>query len=110
MGVMRFLVHPARPLDAWPEALQSFVTGFDQSVHACRVDFDGQILVCRRAVSESGRFHVAWDVAGFGRPMVSTASLPEREAWYLLPLELARGKIVQVRNQFTPGVWAARPS
>lgn len=99
MGVMRFQVHPPRPPADWPEAVRGFVSGFDQSVYPCRVEFDGQLLTCRRQNSESGRFHVAWDIPGFGRPMVSTASLPERESPYLLPLELARGKIVQLRNQ-----------
>ncbi|MBM4076584.1 MAG: glycoside hydrolase, partial [Planctomycetes bacterium] len=57
------------------------------------------IVECRRLSSESCKFSVAWPVTGFGRPIVTTASLPEREQPYLLSVELARGKIVQVRNQ-----------
>ena len=38
---------------------------------------------------------------GFGRPVISTASLSEREEPYLLPLELARGKIAQLRDQIS---------
>jgi hypothetical protein len=60
---------------------------------------DGGQLICRRHCSDSGKLHIAWPVAGQGRPMLSTASLAERAEPYLLPVELARGKIVQVRNQ-----------
>ena len=102
MGVTRFLIDPVQALDDWPEVHRAYISGSDQSVCATRIELEGNILVCRRQTSESGRLHVAWPVAGFGRPIVSTSCLPEREEPYLLPVELARGKIVQVRNQ-----WAA---
>jgi len=102
MGVMRFLVHPPLPGDEWPEVFRGFVRGGDESVHPTRIEYDGRQITCRRPTGDNGRFFVAWPVAGQGRPTVGTASLCEREAPYLLPLELARGKVVQIRNQ-----WAA---
>lgn len=99
MGVMRFLIQPGSRLEQWPEVHRAYMCGFDQTVHATRIELEGSTLICRRQVSESGKLHVAWPVAGFGKPVVGTASLPERQAPYLLPLELARGKIVQLRNQ-----------
>ena len=98
MGVMRFLI-PAIRLKDWPEVHRAYVCGVDQSVFPTRVELDGNVLACRRQTSESGKLHVAWGVNGFGRPVLSTASLPEREQPYVLAVELARGKIVQVRNQ-----------
>ncbi|MGQ0633774.1 MAG: endo-1,4-beta-xylanase [Planctomycetaceae bacterium] len=99
MGVMRFLVHPPELLAAWPEVHRAYFSGVDQSVWPTRIDTEGAIVVCRRQNSDSGRLNVAWPVAGFGRPMLATSSLPERDEPYLLAVELARGKIVQVRNQ-----------
>ncbi|MBO11045.1 MAG: glycoside hydrolase [Planctomycetaceae bacterium] len=99
MGVMRFQVSPPGFLAGWPEAEQAYISGFDGRVFPTRVERDGDELVCRRPNSDSGRLHVAWPVPGFGRTLVSTSSLREQETVYLLPLELARGKIGQLRNQ-----------
>lgn len=99
MGLIRFAVHPATLMDDWPEVYRGFLTGADGRVFSTRIELDGQIVGCRRASSESCKFHVAFPVPRYGRLMVSTASLPEREQPYLLVVELARGKIVQLRNQ-----------
>lgn len=99
MGVMRFLVHPGDIFDRWPEAYRAYISGFDGRVCPTRIEIDGPILTCRRQTAESGRLHVAWPVAGFGRPMVSTSCLREQDKPYLLSVELARGKICQLRNQ-----------
>lgn len=99
MGVMRFLVHPADILNDWPEVHQAYLSGMDGTIWATRIEIDGPHVLCRRANPDSGKLHVAWPVEGFGRPVLTTSSLPERPGSYLLVLELARGKIVQVRNQ-----------
>ena len=99
MGVMRFLIQPVELLDDWPEMYRAYVTGFDRHVFPTRVELDGDVMTCRRPHSDSGKLHVAFPVEGFGRPVLSTSSLPEREAPYLLPLELARGKIGELRDQ-----------
>ena len=99
MGVMRFRVCPPGFLEGWPEAEQAYISGFDGRVFPTRVEREGDELVCHRPSSESGRLHVAWPVPGYGRTLVSTSSLREQDASYLLPVELARGKIGQLRNQ-----------
>lgn len=105
MGVMRFLVQPAETLSDWPEVHRAYLSGVDQSVWPTRIEIDGNQILCRRQASDSGKLHVAWPVPGFGRPILTTSSLPERDEPYLLALELARGKIVQVRNQLA--TWQA---
>jgi GH35 family endo-1,4-beta-xylanase len=50
-------------------------------------------------VTESGSLQIPWPVQGFGTPMLRTATLAQRATPYWLPLELARGKLDQVRNQ-----------
>lgn len=99
MGLIRFAVHPASLLEDWPEVYRGYLTGADGRVFPTRMEIEGPVIGCRRATSESSKFHVAFPVPGFGRPIVATASLPEREQPYLLAVELARGKIVQIRNQ-----------
>ena len=103
MGLIRFAVYPASLMEDWPEVYRGYLTGADGRVFPTRIEVDEQIVGCRRSTSESCKFHVAFPVQGFGRPMISTASLPEREQPYLLVVELARGKIVQIRNQAS--VW-----
>jgi len=99
MGLIRFAVHPASQLADWPEVQRGYLSGADGRIFPTRIEIDGTIIGCRRSSSESSKFHVAWPVPGFGRLMLQTASLPERDAPYLLAVELARGKIVQLRNQ-----------
>ena len=99
MGVMRFLIHPENLIENWPEVEDAYVCGFDGRVFPTRVEVNGNVVSCLRQQSDSGKVHVCWPVEGFGRPVISTSSLPERELPYTLPLELARGKICQVRDQ-----------
>jgi len=106
MGVMRFAIDQPALVSDWPELHRGFLSGFDQSIWTTKVELADSVVTCRRSTSDSARFHVAWPVAGFGRPMVSTASLPEREEPYVLVVELARGKIVQLRNQLAFWQWS----
>ncbi|MDZ4689180.1 MAG: endo-1,4-beta-xylanase [Planctomycetaceae bacterium] len=99
MGLIRFAVPPAALLADWPEVQRGYLSGADGRVYPTRIEVEGPVIGCRRSSSESSKFHVAWPVPGFGRPVLQTTSLPERDEPYLLPLELARGKLVQIRNQ-----------
>lgn len=99
MGVMKFLVYPESLMAGWPEAQHAYITGFDGRVFPSRVEIEGNVVACRRPSSDSGKFNIAWPVPGFGRPVLTTSSLREQDTAYLLAVELARGKICQVRNQ-----------
>src|SRR5262249_13446882 len=48
---------------------------------------------------DSGYLIAPWAVAGFGQLMGSSATLMQRSAPYSLLVELARGKVNQVRGQ-----------
>ena len=101
MGVMRFLIYPPELILAWPEVFDGYLSGADGRVFPTQIEVTGNLLTCERSSNDSGRLHIAWPVNGFGRPVISTASLSEREEPYLLPLELARGKIAQLRDQIS---------
>jgi len=98
MGLMRFLVWPA---DRITEEMvdQAYLSGLDRIPWQTRAWAENQELLVERKVSESGNLHVPWDVPGHERVTLSTATLIERAEPYHLPLELARGKVGQVRNQ-----------
>lgn len=99
MGLMRFIVHPATLMSDWPEVHRGYLSAPDGRVFPTRIEIADNVVACRRSTSESAKFQVGWPIPGHGRPVICTASLPEREEPYLLAVELARGKIVQIRNQ-----------
>lgn len=99
MGVMRFTVHPEGLLDAETDLPRAYISGFDGRVFASRFEIDGSVVDFRKMNPDSGKLQIPYPVEGFGKPIVSTASLREHEDPYILSLELARGKICQVRNQ-----------
>jgi hypothetical protein len=97
MGLMRFISPPDRIDDETVE--QAYLSGFDRipwQVHVRRMD--GELLL-ERSTSDSAVLHIPWRVEGHGQVTLSTATLMERSEPYYLPLELARGKIGQVRKQ-----------
>lgn len=103
MGVMRFRIHPASVIDDCPDLYRAYIAGFDGRVFPTRVEIDGAMMACRRPVSDSGKLHVAWPVPGYGQPVLTSSSLPEREEPYNLAVELARGTISEIRDQH--GSW-----
>src|SRR5207244_2278686 len=52
-----------------------------------------------RDVDESGYLTVPWEINGAGRLMASSATLIERPQPYRIGVELARGKLNQLRGQ-----------
>jgi hypothetical protein len=98
MGVMRFLVHPPDAVRQLPEISQAFLSGLDGRIFPTRVEVEGNLIQCRRPMSESAKFNVNWPISGIGRPLLNTCSLREREEPYLLAVELARGKLAEIRE------------
>jgi hypothetical protein len=78
---------------------RAYMTGLDRSATRLRVSVEGDLLVCRREGEESGRLFVPWPIPGCGTVFVGTATLGERPEPYDLAVELARGKLNDVRNQ-----------
>ena len=78
---------------------RAYMTGLDRSATRLRVAVEGDLLICRREGEESGRLFVPWPIPGYGTAFVGTATLGERAEPYDLAVELARGKLNDVRNQ-----------
>ncbi|CAN5722651.1 hypothetical protein BH23PLA1_BH23PLA1_19520 [soil metagenome] len=99
MGVLKFRLTPPDLADQHPELLRAYVTGLDRTPERVAVELRPGQLICQRENPESCRLHVPWLVEGVGMPYVSTATLIERPQPYELAVELARGKLNDVRNQ-----------
>ncbi|QDT38847.1 endo-1,4-beta-xylanase [Stratiformator vulcanicus] len=80
---------------------QAHFSTAEGQIHQVSFSWDGEILICDRPMAESGKLTIPWLVPGYGRLMLSTASLMQRDEPYFLPLELARGKLVQLRDQLS---------
>jgi len=103
MGLMRFICPPDRITES--TARQAYLSGYDKTPWKSQFRLVGNEFQMERSVSDSGNLHVPWQVPGRGLLALSTATLMERPEPYYLPLELARGKIGQIRNQL--GEWQA---
>jgi len=99
MGVMKFRLPSselAQPLQAHRTA---YITGLDRTPGRVGVELRNGLMSFVRDTTESGRLFVPWPIDGQGMPIVGTATLAERPAPYVLAVELARGKLNDVRNQ-----------
>ena len=96
MGWMRFVV--PRPRLAASALERAYFSGMDDLPWQSRSAWQEGQLIVRRNESDSGQFHVPWPVDGYGELMLATATLMEREAPYLLPVELARGSVHRLRQ------------
>lgn len=99
MGVLKFRLNSPEPVHRAAELRKAYITGLDRTPERLAVEVRPGLLVCQRETPESGRLHVPWPVEGFGTPIVATATLVERAEPYDLGVELARGKLNEVRNQ-----------
>jgi hypothetical protein len=100
MGAMTFLLPPALSSDLTPELERACVCGGpDNMPWPTEVRVEPGRLTVRRDVDESGALVVPWDVDGAGRIMAMTSTLIEQTLPYQFRLELARGKVNQIRCQ-----------
>jgi hypothetical protein len=100
MGVMNFLLPAGLSPDALRELGRASVAGGQDTMpYPTAVQLRDHFMTLRRGVDESGMLLLPWPVDDAGQLMFSSATLMERPATYYLPLELARGKVNQVRSQ-----------
>ncbi|HEV3003330.1 MAG TPA: endo-1,4-beta-xylanase [Pirellulales bacterium] len=97
-GSMRMIVPPSGRLT--PRLVErAYMSGPDQIPWPCRTSLQNGELLLERNVADSGKFHIPWPVEGHGEVVLCTGTLMERDRPYHLLVELARGKLNQVRNQ-----------
>ncbi|MBX9678411.1 MAG: hypothetical protein K2X38_06580 [Gemmataceae bacterium] len=100
MGTLTFRLPDSLPPTQVAELEQACIAGGQDCMpYLSQVLVDENQLYLTRQTDESGFLAVPWLVDGMGMLMSPTATLMERLAPYHLPLELARGKINQLRGQ-----------
>jgi hypothetical protein len=101
---MKFQLPSNESLQQSPDYRKAYVTGLDRTPGRLAVELRNGLLTCVRDTTESGRLFVPWPIEGHGMPVVGTATLAERPGAYVLAVELARGKLNDIRNQLSD--WA----
>jgi hypothetical protein len=97
---MTFLPPTGLPPEGVRELERACITaGPDHMPQPTRARLEAGQLLLTRDTDESGHLTTPWYVPGAGLLMTASATLMERPAPYPLALELARGKVNQVRSQ-----------
>ena len=99
MGVLKFQLTSPDLASRLGELRKAYVTGLDRTPSRLSIEFRQGMMLCHRESVESGRLFAPWPVEGHGTPIIGTATLAERREPYQLAVELARGKLNDVRNQ-----------
>ena len=99
MGVLKFQLTSPDLSSRLTELRKAYVTGLDRTPSRLGIEFRHGQMICHRDNNESGRLYIPWPIEGCGTPIVGTATLSERNEPYPLAVELARGRLHELRNQ-----------
>ena len=102
MGVLYFQLPPQLAGDdpIRQDLERASVAGGQENMpYLTEATIEAERLVMRRPVNDSGSIHAPWRIQTAGQLMTSSATLLERPSAYPLTIELARGKVNQVRGQ-----------
>jgi len=97
MGTMIFLLPAELSPDAAYELERAWLAGSDRVPWPTEAHVEHQHLILQRPASESGHLVAPWSIDGAGRLMGASGTLIERPLPYPYLLELARGKVNQLR-------------
>jgi hypothetical protein len=100
MGSISFLL--PNPLPAAAEASLKnafFAVGYEHAPVPTALDIHDSRLIATWSLSESRYLFIPWPVGPFGTLVAATPTICERTEPYRLMIELARGKLHQVRTQ-----------
>jgi hypothetical protein len=69
------------------------------SIRRAKITFADGCIDCVRPNLETAGLALLWPIEGFGRILLPTTCLPERDRPYTLNIELARAKLMQITNR-----------
>jgi hypothetical protein len=69
------------------------------SIRRAKIAFADGAIECIRPNLETAGLALLWPIEGFGRVLLPTTCLPERDRPYILNVELARAKLMQITNR-----------
>jgi hypothetical protein len=100
MGVIQFQVPSGLSAHTAEELRCAYLAGgYDHAAVSTHTDLKGDRLLIRRDKEESSYLCAPWEIQGAGRLMGATGTLMERTEPYRFLVEMARGKVNQVRMQ-----------
>lgn len=101
MGRMNFQLPTGLSESAKDALTRTYVAGgHDRSPTQTLSAVHEDRLILDRDAADSGPVWIPWEVPGHGQLITPTATLMEKAKPYYLPLELTRGKLNSVRNQY----------
>lgn len=68
-------------------------------IRRTQITFQDGIVNCKKANLETSGLALLWPIDGFGKVLLPTTCLPERERPYILNVEIARAKLMQIVNK-----------
>ncbi|MBN2270786.1 MAG: endo-1,4-beta-xylanase [Sedimentisphaerales bacterium] len=87
----------------------AYVFGTDGiSIRRTEIDFEKGVIGCVKPNLETAGLALLWPIEGFGKILLSTTCLPDRERPYNLNVEIARAKLMQIVDKRED--WAFLPS
>lgn len=69
------------------------------AIRRARIEFSKGVIECAKPSDQTAGLVMLWPVDGFGKVMLSTTTLPERDKPYNLNVEIARAKLMQIINK-----------
>jgi len=78
----------------------AYLFGTDSvAIRRTQITFENGIINCEKPNLETAGLALLWPVDGFGKVLLPTTCLPERERPYNLNVEIARAKLMQIINK-----------
>lgn len=69
------------------------------SIRRAKITFKNGIVECEKPNLGTAGLALLWPIDGFGRVLLPTTCLPERPAPYILNVEIARARLMQIINK-----------
>jgi len=69
------------------------------AIQKTHITFDNGIISCTKPNLETAGLALLWPVEGFGKVLLRTTCLPERERPHILNVEIARAKLMDIINK-----------
>ncbi|HUW20245.1 MAG TPA: endo-1,4-beta-xylanase [Sedimentisphaerales bacterium] len=78
----------------------AYLFGTDgMAIRRAQVSLRDGVIVCEKTNLETAGLALLWPVEGFGKVLLPTTCLPERDGRYVLNVEIARAKLMHVINK-----------
>ena len=94
---MKFKVYKNGKADTSFKLAGAYMFGTDDvAIRRVEITCKDGVINCAKPSNETAGLSLLWTIEGYGSVQLSTTCLPEREKPYILNLELARAKLMQI--------------